>query len=310
MPDKCRYSQAHARSQADYVATNGLRVSEWWLAHLDRVSRWGSRFARLSNWALGNRQMRWLLERTIGLAHNRKLPRFATRTFQQWAQRHGFSRLQRRGERQVLYFADTTVNYYDPQLGIALVRVLEHNGVGVYVPPEPLHAGMSLVSLGAVEAARKLAAYNVTQLVEAVRAGRKIVSAEPSTVLCLTRDYPQLLADDDARLIADNTIEATEYLWRLHQQGALQLDLKPVHASVGYHQPCHSRAIQVTSPPRTCCVSSAACKCSAWTKVAPAWPERMGSAKKTSAIVCALAGISPMHSAIRHCKRGNRVHRL
>ncbi len=153
--------------------------------------------------------MRWLLERTIGLAHNRKLPRFATRTFQQWAQRHGFSRLQRRGERQVLYFADTTVNYYDPQLGIALVRVLEHNGVGVYVPPEPLHAGMSLVSLGAVEAARKLAAYNVTQLVEAVRAGRKIVSAEPSTVLCLTRDYPHLLADDDARLIADNTIEAT-----------------------------------------------------------------------------------------------------
>jgi len=235
-------------AKADFVSTNGLRVGEWWLAHLDRVSRWGSRFARLSNWALGNRQMRWLLERTIGLAHNRKLPRLATRTFQQWAQRRGFTRLQRRGERQVLYFADTTVNYYDPQLGIALVRVLEHNGVGVYVPPEPLHAGMPLVSLGAVDAARKLAARNVAQLVEAVRAGRKIISTEPSTVLCLTRDYPHLLDDDDARLIADNTIEATEYLWRLHQQGALQLDLKPVHASVGYHQPCHSRAIQTTSP--------------------------------------------------------------
>lgn len=234
-------------AKADYISTNGMRVSEWWLAHLDRVSRWASRFARISNWALGNRQVRWLLERTIGLAHNRKLPRLANKSFLSWAQRGGFTRLQRRGERQVLYFADTTVNYYDPQLGIALVQVLEHNGVGVYVPPEPLTAGMSLVSHGAMEAAKKLAAKNVSLLVEAVRAGRKIISAEPSTVLCLTRDYPHLLEDDDARLIADNTIEATEYLWRLHQQGALQLDLKPVHASVGYHQPCHSRAIQTTS---------------------------------------------------------------
>jgi len=53
----------------------------------------------------------------------------------------------RHNGRKVLYVADTYVNYFDPQLGRALVEVLEHNGVAVYVPPEPIHAGMPLEQL-------------------------------------------------------------------------------------------------------------------------------------------------------------------
>jgi Fe-S oxidoreductase len=37
-------------------------------------------------------------------------------------------------------------------------------------------------------------------------------------------------------------------LWNLHQQGQLELDLKPVNAAVGYHLPCHLRALQVGVP--------------------------------------------------------------
>ena len=36
---------------------------------------------------------------------------------------------------KVVYFVDTYANYHDPQLAEALVAVLEHNGVAVYVPP-------------------------------------------------------------------------------------------------------------------------------------------------------------------------------
>jgi Fe-S oxidoreductase len=34
----------------------------------------------------------------------------------------------------------------------------------------------------------------------------------------------------------------------LHQSGKLQLDLEPINAIVGYHLPCHMRALQVGSP--------------------------------------------------------------
>ncbi len=49
-------------------------------------------------------------------------------------------------------------------------------------------------------------------------------------------------------VVAANTTEACTYLWQLHQQGKLQLDLKPLAAAVGYHQPCHIRALGVGSP--------------------------------------------------------------
>ena len=64
----------------------------------------------------------------------------------------------------------------------------------------------------------------------------------------MTHEYLSLLDDDDARLVAENTTEACTYLWRMHQEGQLELDLKPVNASLGYHLPCHLRALRVGTP--------------------------------------------------------------
>jgi Fe-S oxidoreductase len=71
---------------------------------------------------------------------------------------------------------------------------------------------------------------------------------EPSTAVCLTHEYPGLFDDDETRLVADNTTEACTYLWRLHQQGLLQLDFRPLNAAISYHMPCHIRALNVGSP--------------------------------------------------------------
>ncbi|MDX1964668.1 MAG: anaerobic glycerol-3-phosphate dehydrogenase subunit C [Pirellulales bacterium] len=231
-------------AKAAYVATNGLDLGDWFLAHIDRVSAWASLWPGLANWILENRQARWLLERIWGVAHNRKLPRLGRQTFQRWAARRKLTRLQRRGKRKVLYFADTFVNYYDTQLGQALVAILEHHGITVYVPPDPLHSGMPLVTVGALDAARKLVRKNIRVLAEAIRQGYSVVTTEPAAALCLTRDYPVLVDDDDARLVARQTQEACSYLWGLHQQGELLLDLNPIHATVAYHHPCHARALQ------------------------------------------------------------------
>ncbi|HEX4148495.1 MAG TPA: heterodisulfide reductase-related iron-sulfur binding cluster, partial [Pirellulales bacterium] len=78
--------------------------------------------------------------------------------------------------------------------------------------------------------------------------GFTIVTTEPSAALCLKREYPAILDDDDARLVAENTIEACTYLWNLHQVGKLHLDLKPVNATLAYHMPCHLKSLEVGSP--------------------------------------------------------------
>jgi anaerobic glycerol-3-phosphate dehydrogenase C subunit len=235
-------------AKAAYVADNGLRLGDWVVTRLDLFSSLGCLFSTFTNWALGNRQARWLMEKTGGIAHGRKLPRFATRPFMRRASRRRLTRPTRRSGRKVLYFVDTYANYHDPQLAESLVAVLEHNGVAVFVHPGQTQSGMAMVSLGAVDRARRVASRNVTILAEAIRQGYSIVCSEPSAALCLSREYPDLLRDDDARLVAENTNDACAYLWNLHLTGKLQLDLKPVNASVGYHMPCHVKALGVGSP--------------------------------------------------------------
>ena len=234
--------------KAQYVVTNGLRPTDWFLAHLDRVGAWGSFLHPLANWAIANRQMRWVMERLLGVAQGRKLPRFAASSFIRRAHRRRLTRPTRRTGRKVVFFVDIYANWHDVQLAEALVAVFEHNGIAVYVPPNQLQSGMAAISIGAVDAARKFAVHNVQLLAEAVRQGYHIVTAEPAAALCLTHEYLNLVDDDDARLVAENTSEACSYLWKLHQEGQLELDLKPVNATLGYHLPCHLRALQVGTP--------------------------------------------------------------
>jgi Fe-S oxidoreductase len=234
--------------KGSYVQINGLSTSDWLMSRIDRLSAMGSMFRPLANWAITNGPARWLIEKTIGIAQRRKLPRFAPRTFMRIASRRRLTRATRRNVTKVVYFVDTFANYHDPQLAEALIAVLEHNAVSVYVHPGQQSSGMPMISLGALGPARKVASHNVALLAEAVRQGYHILASEPSAALALKHEYPTLLDDDEARLVAANTSEACTYLWRLHQAGKLQLDLRPVTATLGYHQPCHVKALEVGTP--------------------------------------------------------------
>lgn len=231
-----------------YVRINGLGTTDWLLSRIDMLSAAASRFRRISNWALQNRTARWLMEKGLGIAQGRKLPRLAPKSFMRIAAKRRLTRPTRRSGRKVLYFVDTYANYHDPQLAEAFVEILEHNGVAVYVHPEQLSSTMPMIAAGAIGKAQDIAKRNVTLLAEAVRLGYHIVATEPSAALCLTHEYPSLLDDDDARLVAENSSEACAYLWKLHQAGKLQLDMRPVNLTLGYHMPCHLRALGAGSP--------------------------------------------------------------
>ncbi len=229
--------------RGSYVLTNGLNTTDWFMTRVDRLSRFGSRLAPLANWAIANAPARWMIEKVLGVARGRKLPRFSARSFMRIASRRRLTRPTRREISKVLYFVDTYANYHDPQLAEAFVAVLEHNAVAVFVHPAQQSSGMPMISLGSLNQARKLAEHNIGLLAEAIRQGYHIVATEPSAALALTHEYPALVDDDDARLVAENCSEACSYLWKLHQTGKLQLDLRPVNSVLGYHMPCHVRAL-------------------------------------------------------------------
>ena len=202
----------------------------------------------LQNWSIGNRWFRFFLEKTLNIAQGRKLPQFARQNFLRQAARRRLTRADRGSGLKALYFVDVYANYFDTALAEATVDVLEHNGVSVYVHPGQMQSAMSMITIGAVDVAKKIAKYNVALLAERVRQGFHVICSEPATATCLTHEYPNMLGSEDACLVAENTMEIGTYLWKMHQAGEMRLDLKPLNAVLAYHQPCHMLALGVGSP--------------------------------------------------------------
>lgn len=235
-------------AKAQYVTSNGLDTADWFLSRLDWLSRWAGFFGPLSNWALHNRTMRWLIEKMTGIAQGRKLPRVASSSFIRRADRRRLTRPTRRTGGKVLYFVDLYANWYDVQLAEAFVAIMQHHGIAVYVHPQQLGSAMAKIALGDVERARFIAKKNSALLADAVRLGYEVVATEPAAALCLTKEYPNLLDDEDVRLVAEHTSEACTYLWRMHEIGKLELDFRPINLTLGYHLPCHLKALEVGTP--------------------------------------------------------------
>ncbi len=233
-------------TKAQYVAVNGLKMSQWLLTRLDILYGIAGRSPRLINWMIRNGAMRWVLDRFFGIALARKLPGFTRRPFLRWAHRQRLTQAPRRQNKSVLYFVDAFANWNDDELARATCAVLKHNGFEVYVPPNQQIAGMSLISAGLIDRAKRIAAKNVEILAEGVRNGCHIVTTEPSAALALKHEYLNLMDDDDARMVAENTTDISNFLWNLHLTGDLELDFRPLNCSVGYHLPCHQRALGET----------------------------------------------------------------
>ena len=234
--------------KAAYVAGNGLRFADWRCRGWNGSAAIGSFFGPLANWALSNRQARWLLEKGVGIAQARKLPRVTSRSFVR---------------RALAPQADST----DPKQwtqGAVLCRYVcqlsryaTGRGPGVRLGAQRRDrlcaSGADVIGyVGPVgwrdRSGTHSRRHNVPLLAEAVRQGYHIVTTEPAAALCLTCEYQAILDDDEARLVAENTSEACAYLWKLHLAGTLQLDLKPINATLGYHLPCHLKALDAGTP--------------------------------------------------------------
>lgn len=235
--------------RASYVAAHGLTRADWALSRATSFGRLGTALAPLANWALNNRPFRWLLERLIGIARGRRLPQFANRTFLSMAKRTLSDR--RRvldGKRPVVFFVDHYVNYHDPELGWALVAILQHNGIQVYVPPQQAASGMAMITAGDVDAARELALANLRAFGDLAREGLTILCTEPTAAVCLKHDYPRLVDHPDVAALSQQVVEAGAFLRSLLQQGRLRTDFTPLQYTAAYHTPCHLRSLENGTP--------------------------------------------------------------
>lgn len=236
------------RIKSAWNAAHGLTLGDKLFSNIDNVLQMVSPISRCIDWTLSKRWMRWLLSRIFGILQSRKLPRMAKRNFlslygKKKGQGHGVHRQNRR----VALFVDTYTNFFDVSLGEAAIKVLEHNGIDVYIPPQQKGSGHLAFALGDAERAGSIAQKNVLLFNDLIRQGYEVLTIEPISAVCIRKEYPYVRDDEETALLGQHTTDICSYLYRLHEEGELKLDFTPVHAILGYHAPCRTIALSEAS---------------------------------------------------------------
>jgi iron-sulfur cluster protein len=208
--------------------------------------KWGSQLAGLANASTNLPGARSMMESVFGVDRRRTLPPFPKKTWEQLYREQGNVQpgVLKPG---VVMLADVFTDYGAPERGMAAIRVLRAIGLDV-VLSRAMPDGRAAMSQGMIETARLQARAIAPMLRRYLDEGRKILVLEPSVLAMLRRDFKHLLDGDDTQaLLAANSYEPLEYLWKVAQEQGLDLAQAfpaakcPHGARLFYHSHCQQR---------------------------------------------------------------------
>lgn len=263
----CKGCKAECPSNVDVARLKGELLAH---RHEERGAKLEERFfgfspdlARMAAGPLAplvNRGGTWAwaraaMETVIGLDRRRPLPAFAGETFPAWFEKREMERpaVEKHSERTVVLFDDTFINYHEPHVGQAAVRLLEALGYRV----ELARAGCctrTLISKGFLEQARERGTKTLRRLKAFTDRGLPVVVCEPSCLSALTDDLPDLVHDVDmAKQVAAGTMMIDVFLEREIAAGRIDEEtLKTLRESGDgakflIHGHCHQKALYGTA---------------------------------------------------------------
>ncbi|MBW2039567.1 MAG: hypothetical protein JRI46_08240 [Deltaproteobacteria bacterium] len=149
---------------------------------------------------------------------------------------------------RIVYYAGCFANYYDPQIGKALIEVMRQNGIEALIPEQKC-CGMPMMANGNVKGAAKNFNYNVKLLSRAASPGYDIITTCPSGNLMFRKEGLAFFDSEEARFVSGHIYDAGEYLLRLHHQGRLDTNFREIPLKVFYHNPCHLKVQNITKEP-------------------------------------------------------------
>lgn len=255
--------------------THPLRWKDRLIAWLPRYARHASRW----RWLLALRDRvpgaAWLSERLLGFPARRPFPRWrgdpftddpdlgAQGTAPQMPAPHDDASQAATppgGEREVVLWADTFDNWFEPDNLRAARTVLRAAGYRVHIaralpddaPHRPLCCGRTFLATGLVAQARVEARRTLAALAPYIERGVAVVGLEPSCLLTMRDEFLVLGLGEAASRLAGHAMLFEEFLVREHAAGRLALELHPIgHDEALLHGHCHQESFGALRPART-----------------------------------------------------------
>ncbi|QJW97171.1 FAD-binding and (Fe-S)-binding domain-containing protein [Frigoriglobus tundricola] len=244
-----------AKLKAEFLHAYYLRrarpLGHLLLKHIHRLSPLAARFAGANNWLARRPWVRGLMESAAGIDRRRSLPEWHRDHFRRWFQTRGAGRGARSASqenaassaspRSVVLLDDCFTTFQEPQIGRAAVALLERAGFSVELAG--ICCGRAMLSKGFLTAARTLARDGVAKLGRYAEAGVPILGLEPSCIMALADEWPELVPGAAAGRVAAAAELAEGWLARQVRDKGLSLEIPPRAGEALLHPHCHQKAL-------------------------------------------------------------------
>ncbi|HEX9112035.1 MAG TPA: heterodisulfide reductase-related iron-sulfur binding cluster, partial [Terriglobales bacterium] len=247
-----------------YYETNRRPLNALAFSNIDLWARAASHVPGLVNLTTQTPFLRDLAKLAAGIPAQRRIPRFAPETFQQWwehqsSRRDGRPRPSSRAKLRegsagaspaveraprplttVLLWADTFNNHFLPSTAQAAAEVLEAAGFDVLVPRAHLCCGRPLYDVGLLDRAKSLLLRVMDELYVEIEAGTPIVVLEPSCAAVFRDELINLFPKDErAHALSKQVFLLSEFL----EQHAKDFPIPKLARKALIHGHCHHKAI-------------------------------------------------------------------
>lgn len=245
-PSNVDMARLKAEFQQNYYDANGLPLQTKMMGEFATNMKLASKVPALYNFVFGNKLTGNLAKAVMGVHPDRSMPPIASRTVSSWYGQKKHKLISRQSDRKVYFYCDEFTNYLDAEIGIKAIKLLDKLGYQVIIP-EHKESGRALISKGMVKKAKTIADQNVELLADLVSNEVPLVGVEPSTILTIRDEYPDLVNDqwrEKAKVLAEASMTIEEFMAREFRRGNIKKEkFSREQRNLKVHGHCHQKAL-------------------------------------------------------------------
>ena len=193
---------------------------------------------KLANTMLRSKTVARIAKAAAGVDQRRSLPEFSERPLRAETTRAG-------GSVDVWIWADSFTDRFAADTGRAAITLLDSMGLRAAVIPEKACCGLTWITTGQLDAARRIVGQAVQNLHGYVTSGTPVIALEPSCLAAIREDAGQLLDDPRVAEVSAGIASLAEFLaarvaageWTVPDLTGLEIVAQPHchhHAVIGW----------------------------------------------------------------------------
>jgi FAD/FMN-containing dehydrogenase/Fe-S oxidoreductase len=225
-----------------YYKSNPIPLRSKLIANNAKLNGIASKFYGFHNFLI---KQNWF-KSALGIAKKRSLPKLHSKTLRQWFSKYK----QYLYDRKVYLFCDEYTNYYDVELGVKSVKLLNALGYKVEMIKHD-ESGRAYISKGFLNQAKKIAINNVNTFKDIISNYTPLIGIEPSAILGFKDEYPNLVASNEkviALRLSKNVLLIDEFISNEIDKGNITSSLFTSEAKdIVLHGHCHQKALSSLS---------------------------------------------------------------